>query len=50
MKNWIAEYVVRQKAALDSIPSEAVAQVVEKFLPASNDQWVCAPGWKPVGQ
>ena len=21
-----------------------------KFLPASNDQWVCAPGWKPVGQ
>jgi branched-chain amino acid transport system substrate-binding protein len=21
-----------------------------KFNPASNDQWVCAPGWKPVGQ
>src|SRR5439155_1948129 len=21
-----------------------------KYLPASNDQWVCAPGWKPAGQ
>jgi branched-chain amino acid transport system substrate-binding protein len=21
-----------------------------KFAPASNDKWVCAPGWKPVGQ
>jgi branched-chain amino acid transport system substrate-binding protein len=21
-----------------------------KFLPASNDRWVCAPGWKAVGQ
>jgi D-sedoheptulose 7-phosphate isomerase len=41
MKNWIAEYVSRQKAALDSIPAEAVAQVVEKLGDAlKNDRQV----------
>jgi len=41
MKNWIAEYVTRQKAALDSIPAEAVAQVVEKLGDAlKNDRQV----------
>jgi D-sedoheptulose 7-phosphate isomerase len=34
MKNWIAEYVAQQKAALDSIPVEAIERVVGKFREA----------------
>ncbi len=29
MKQWISEYIAAQKAALDSIPSDAVAELVE---------------------
>jgi D-sedoheptulose 7-phosphate isomerase len=31
MKDWITHYLQAQKAALDSIPAEAVAQLVEKL-------------------
>lgn len=31
MNQWISDYIRAQKAALDSIPAEAVAQVVEKL-------------------
>lgn len=29
MKNWIQEYITKQKAALDSIPPDAVAQLID---------------------
>lgn len=31
MNNWIADYITAQKAALDSIPADAVASVIEKL-------------------
>ncbi len=31
MNNWIADYITAQKAALDSIPADAVAAVIEKL-------------------
>lgn len=34
MRDWIAEYVRQQKAALDSIPAEAVAELIEVFREA----------------
>ena len=34
MKTWITEYVQAQKAALDSIPVEAVAKLIETFQEA----------------
>src|SRR5580704_5174561 len=34
MKHWITDYVNAQKAALDSIPADAVAQLIEKFQKA----------------
>ena len=34
MKNWVGEYVRAQKAALDSIPVEAVVQLIEKLRKA----------------
>src|SRR6184192_779816 len=34
MKNWIADYLKQQRAALDSIPVEAVAQILEKLRAA----------------
>ena len=37
MKDWIANYLKSQKAALDSIPVEAVAQLIEKFRQALQD-------------
>ncbi|MEW6301868.1 MAG: SIS domain-containing protein [Verrucomicrobiota bacterium] len=37
MKQWIADYVNAQKAALDSIPVDAVAQVIEKLRAALKE-------------
>lgn len=37
MQSWIAEYVNRQKTALDSIPTEAVARLVELFRRALHE-------------
>jgi D-sedoheptulose 7-phosphate isomerase len=37
MKNWISDYVKQQKAALDSIPVEAVGQIIEKLRMALKD-------------
>src|SRR5580704_7510629 len=34
MKHWITDYVKAQKAALDSIPADAVAQIIETFQKA----------------
>jgi D-sedoheptulose 7-phosphate isomerase len=31
MKNWVLDYVAKQKAALDSIPADAVATLIEKL-------------------
>ncbi len=31
MKSWISDYIAKQKAALDSIPTDAVASVIEKL-------------------
>src|SRR2546423_7349680 len=37
MKTWIADYLKQQKAALDSIPVDAVGQIVEKLRAALKD-------------
>ena len=37
MKDWISNYVKAQKAAHDSIPVNAVAQLIEKFRQALQD-------------
>src|SRR3954468_17152089 len=34
MKHWITDYVNAQKAALDSIPADAVAQLIQKLQSA----------------
>src|SRR6185503_4577365 len=41
MKQWISEYIQAQKAALDSIPAQAVADVIETFRDAlKNDRQI----------
>ena len=37
MQNWIRDYVAAQKAALDSIPVDAVAGLVEMFRQALKE-------------
>jgi D-sedoheptulose 7-phosphate isomerase len=37
MQNWIRDYVATQKAALDSIPVEAVAKLIEMFRQALKE-------------
>src|ERR1039457_2866330 len=37
MKQWIAEYIRSQKAAHDSIPVDAVAQIIEKLRGALKE-------------
>ena len=37
MQNWIRDYVMAQKAALDSIPVEAVARLIETFRQALKE-------------
>ena len=37
MKTWITEYLQAQKAALDSIPVEGVAKLIEKFQEALRE-------------
>ena len=37
MKNWIADYIRQQKAALDSIPADAVADLIEVFRTAHKE-------------
>ena len=37
MKNWVADYIAKQKAALDSIPVEQVAALIEKLRVALNE-------------
>lgn len=37
MKNWIADYIRAQKAALDSIPAEAVARLVDRLALALRE-------------
>src|SRR5213595_748518 len=37
MKTWIADYLKQQKAALDSIPIDAVAQILEKLRTALRE-------------
>src|SRR5438477_11813000 len=47
MKTWIADYLKQQKAALDSIPVEAVAQILEKLRTALKEDsqiFVCGNG------
>ncbi len=37
MKSWIADYIAKQKAALDSIPTAEVAALIEKLRVALNE-------------
>src|SRR6266540_4315964 len=37
MKQWIADYLTAQQAALDSIPIDAVAQIIEQFRAALQE-------------
>ena len=37
MKQWLADYVTAQQAALDSIPIDAVAQIIEQFQSALRE-------------
>ncbi|HEY2952547.1 MAG TPA: SIS domain-containing protein [Verrucomicrobiae bacterium] len=37
MKNWINDYIKAQKAALDSIPADAVAQIIDRLRHALQD-------------
>jgi len=37
MKQWVADYLKSQKTAHDSIPAEAVAQLIEKFRQALKE-------------
>jgi hypothetical protein len=37
MQSWIRDYVTAQKAALDSIPVEAVARLIETFRQALKE-------------
>src|SRR6478609_1380841 len=41
MKQWVSEYVEAQKAALDSIPAEAVSEIIAIFREAlKNDRHI----------
>ncbi len=47
MKQWISQYIQAQKAALDSIPVDEVAQIVEKLRTALKEDrqiFVCGNG------
>src|SRR5881296_3229561 len=37
MKQWVADYLTAQQAALDSIPIDAVAQIIERFRAALRE-------------
>src|SRR5437667_6715984 len=37
MKQWVADYLTAQQAAHDSIPIDAVAQIIEKFRAALRE-------------
>src|SRR5271157_4278586 len=37
MNRWISDYLKAQKAALDSIPADAVANLIETFARALNE-------------
>src|SRR5438093_7348106 len=37
MKQWVADYLTAQQAALDSIPIDAVAQIIEQFRAAVQE-------------
>src|SRR6184192_4719237 len=37
MKQWVADYLTAQQAAHDSIPIDAVAQIIEKFRQALKE-------------
>src|SRR5213594_505178 len=37
MKQWVADYLIAQQAALDSIPIDAVAQIIEQFRAALQE-------------
>src|SRR5437660_9034036 len=37
MKQWVADYLTAQRAAHDSIPIDAVAQIIEKFRAALQE-------------
>ena len=37
MQPWIRDYVAAQKSALDSIPADAVAQLIETFRQALKE-------------
>jgi D-sedoheptulose 7-phosphate isomerase len=37
MKQWVADYLTAQQAALDSIPMDAVAQIIEQFRAALQE-------------
>ena len=37
MNRWIADFITAQKAALDSVPAEAVAELIETFQAALAD-------------
>ena len=39
MKQWVADYLTAQQAAHDSIPIDAVAQIIEKFRAALREDW-----------
>src|SRR5436190_23432673 len=41
MKQWVADYLAAQKTALDSIPIDAVAAIIDKFREAlQNDRQI----------
>src|SRR5256885_8958933 len=37
MKQWISDYIAKQKAAHDSIPVDAVAEIIEKLRAALRE-------------
>ena len=37
MKDWVADYITKQKAALDAIPADAIARLVEKLREAHRE-------------
>src|SRR5579884_4228111 len=38
MKRWITDFIAAQKAALDSVPVKAVAQIIETFQKALDEE------------
>jgi D-sedoheptulose 7-phosphate isomerase len=38
MKDWITDYIQQQKAALDSIPTQAIAEIISVFSEALKDE------------